>query len=529
MKEIRGIKIKKVQGCQDSKCLICIPITAATNEEAIEEMTAASEYADVLELRIDYITNPDINKLLKHKRKPVIVTNRPKREGGKFLGDEDGRLQLLKSAMEFGADYIDIEHDSAQHFLKLIHPDFTPTSSPPCEGGNKVGVYGCKIIVSYHNFLETPPNLGEIHNELCRAGAHIAKLAVFANDIADNIRVFQLLKSASLPTIALCMGELGLISRILAQKFGSYMTFASLEKGKESAPGQITVHELLNLYRFKKTNDETKIYGLIGNPVAHSISPAIHNTAFAEKGLNWVYIPFKVENVTSAFSGLMEIDIQGCSVTVPHKQSIMKLLDEIDPLARSIGAVNTVVSQNGKFGGYNTDCTAAITALKEAIGRGNLALKGKTILVVGAGGASRAIAFGLHKEDANVIITNRTYEKAVILGKDVGCKYCKMQELSNLKIDILVNATSVGMYPNVDEIPVPVDVLKPGMVVFDIVYNPLETQLLFEAKNRGCIMVNGLAMFINQAAAQFELWTGQKAPKELMTKVAYTKLAANLN
>lgn len=497
-----------MQGHQNTKCLICIPITAATNEAAMEDMTAASEYADVLELRIDYIPNPDVGKLLKHKRKPVIVTNRPEREGGRFLGNEDSRLQLLKNAMELGADYIDIEHDSVQHILNLGH-------------------YGSKIIVSYHNFLETPQNLDDIHKGLCRTGAHISKLAVFANDIADNVRVFKLLKSTNFPTIALCMGEAGLISRILAPKFGSYLTFASLERGKESAPGQITIHELLNLYHFKTTNTETKIYGLIGNPVAHSISPAIHNTAFAEKGLNWVYMPFKVENVTSAFNGLKEIDIQGCSVTVPHKQSIMELLDEIEPLARSIGAVNTVVNRNGKFWGYNTDCAAAIAALKEAIGKGNLALKGKSILVIGAGGAARAIAFGLHSEYANVIITNRTYEKAEILGKDIGCKYCKMHELSNLKIDILVNATSVGMHPNINEIPVPVDVLKPGMVVFDIVYNPLETRLLFEAKNRGCITVNGLAMFINQAAAQFELWTGQKAPKELMTEVSYSKLVAD--
>ncbi|HLG30679.1 MAG TPA: type I 3-dehydroquinate dehydratase [Candidatus Brocadiales bacterium] len=502
----------------NNKCLICIPITAATNEAAIEDMAAASEYADVLELRLDYIPNPDINKLLKHSRKPVIVTNRPKREGGRFSGNENSRLQLLTNAMELGADYIDVEHDSVQHVLNLPYR-------------------GCKIIVSYHNFLDTPLNLDEIYKELCRTGAHIVKLAVFANDMTDNVRVFQLLKSASLPTIALCMGEVGLISRILAQKFGSYMTFASLEEGKESAPGQITVHELINLYRFKKTNTETKIYGLIGNPVAHSISPAIHNAAFAEKGLNWVYIPFKTENIATVFSGLKKIDIQGCSVTIPHKQSIMELLDEIDPLARRIGAVNTVVNRNGKFWGYNTDCTAALIALKEAMpphpiplprgerrGEGDFSLKGKTVLVVGAGGASRAIAFGLHKEDADVIITNRTYEKAEMLGRDIGCKYCKMQELDNLQIDVLVNATSVGMYPNINEMPVPANVLKSGMVVFDIVYNPLETRLLLEAKHRGCITIDGLAMFINQAAAQFELWTGQKAPKELMAGVAYNKL-----
>ncbi len=504
----------------NNKCLICIPITAATNEAAIEDMAAASEYADVLELRLDYIPNPDINKLLKPRRKPVIVTNRPKREGGRFSGNENSRLQLLTNAMELGADYIDVEHDSVQHILNYIYHGFTP----PSEGGDRGGVHGCKIIVSYHNFLETPLNLDEIYKELCRTGAHIAKLAVFANDMTDNVRVFQLLKSASLPTIALCMGEVGLLSRILAQKFGSYMTFASLEEGKESAPGQITVHELINLYRFKKTNTETKIYGLIGNPVAHSISPAIHNTAFAEKGLNWVYIPFKTENIATVFSGLKKIDIQGCSVTIPHKQSIMELLDEIDPLARRIGAVNTVVNRNGKFWGYNTDCTAALIALKEAIGKGNLSLKGKRILVIGAGGASRAIAFGLHKEDADVVITNRTYEKAEMLGRDIGCKYCKMQELDNLKIDVLVNATSVGMYPNINEMPVPANVLKPGMVVFDIVYNPLETRLLLEAKHRGCITIDGLAMFINQAAAQFELWTGQKAPKELMAEVALNLL-----
>ena len=255
--------------------MICIPITAGNAEDTVSEMVSASEYADIVELRIDYIPELQnaltcIEKSLKCKTKPVIVTNRPEREGGKFNGSEQDRLHLLQKAIELGADYVDVEYDSINQISRR-------NSS--------------KVIISHHNFKETPRNLSKIYNDICQHKPDIVKIVTYANDITDNIRIFELLKSANVPTISFCMGELGHISRILTKKFGGMLTFATLERGKESAPGQLTVNELSKIYHFKNINKETKLYGIIGNPVSHSMSPVIHNASFMEKGLNNVYVP----------------------------------------------------------------------------------------------------------------------------------------------------------------------------------------------------------------------------------------------
>jgi len=258
--------------------MICISITARSAEAAVSEMISASNYADIVELRIDYIpelrnAETCIEESLKRKTKPVIITNRPEREGGKFSGSEQERLHLLQKAIELEADYVDIEYDSIQQITRRN---------------------GSKIIISHHNFKETPHNISKIYDGICQQKPDIVKIVTYANDITDNIRIFELLESAKVPTISFCMGELGYISRILTSKFGGFLTFASLEKGKESAPGQLTEDELSNIYHFKEINRETTLYGIIGNPVSHSMSPAIHNAAFTEKGINNIYVPLKI-------------------------------------------------------------------------------------------------------------------------------------------------------------------------------------------------------------------------------------------
>ncbi len=263
--------------------MICIPITARNTEETILEMSLASEYADIVEIRLDYIPEVDNAETcmvasLKSKTKPVIVTNRPEREGGKFNGSEHDRLRLLQKAIELGADYVDVENDSISQIT---------------------GRSNSKLIVSYHNFKETPQDIRKIYNDICKHKPDIVKIVTYANDITDNFRIFELLTTANLPIISFCMGELGYISRILTKKFGGFLTFASLEKGKESAPGQLTVDELSRTYNFKNINKETKLYGIIGNPVSHSMSPAIHNASFMDKELNSVYIPLKILNIGS--------------------------------------------------------------------------------------------------------------------------------------------------------------------------------------------------------------------------------------
>lgn len=503
--------------------MICIPIIADNLESALQDMAEASKVADIIELRVDYMKNPDLKRLLEGRILPVIVTNRPVREGGRFSGNEEERFALLKSATELQADYIDIEHDSVQYL---------------CGGtAHRAPATKTKVIVSYHNFHETPDDLTNVYQRLSQSGADIIKIVTFANTITDNIKIYRLLRQAKMPTISFCMGEYGMISRILYKRFGSYLTFASLKTGKESAPGQVNVHELLNTYQIRKQDKHTSIYGLIGNPVSHSISPVIHNTLFREMNFNGVYVPFKVDDINEFMREFRELHVKGFSVTIPHKESVMGHINEIDPIAQKIGAVNTLINKDGQLAGFNTDCEAAVKVLEDTIQRSssrqsgtgapsekNVLLKGKNVALLGAGGAARAIAFGLKERGTSITIYNRNYERAQSLARDVGCLSRKYEDIHSLFADIVVNATPVGMFPKVNETPLDKSILKPGMVIFDTIYNPLETKLLQEARRQGCTVVGGLPMFVRQAAAQFKLWTGQTPSLELIEKVALGRL-----
>jgi len=262
----------------------------------------------------------------------------------------------------------------------------------------------------------------------------------------------------------------------------------------------------------------TRVFAVIGNPIEHSLSPLIHNTAFSELKVNNVYVAFKVTNVKSAIDSMKELNFGGYSVTIPHKVEVMKYLDEIDSLAKKIGAVNTVVNNDGKLIGYNTDVFGAINALKEKIN-----LEGKKVYVLGAGGAARAIVAGLVEEKAIVTIFNIVPADAEKLANEFNCKWKEWNTVDS-NCGILVNATSVGMSPNVDSMPIDAKLLKKEMLVFDVVYNPLETKLIKEAKKIGCTVVPGLEMFLGQAYAQVKLFTGKEAPRELMKKVLLTEL-----
>ncbi|HHT9146885.1 MAG TPA: shikimate dehydrogenase [Candidatus Wunengus sp. YC61] len=499
--------------------MICIPIIANNLADALHDMAEASMVADIVELRIDYIKNVDLKRLLEKRTKPVIITNRPVREGGKFDGSEEERIALLKHAIRLQADYVDIEHDSIQH----ISTD-TALHAP----SNKT-----KLIVSYHNFRETPDDLTDIYKRLSQSGADIVKIVTHANSITDNVRMYRLLQQSRMPVISFCMGELGIISRILYKRFGSYLTFASLRTGKESAPGQISIHELLNTYQVRKQDKHSAIYGLIGNPVSHSISPIIHNTLFNELNFNGIYVPFKVDNIGDFIREFRGLDVKGYSVTIPHKESVVNHLDVIDAIAKKIGAVNTIVNKGGQLVGFNTDCEAAIKVLEGVNSRGerpfaltkDVHLKGKKVALVGAGGVARAIAFGLKERQAQITIINRNYERAQSLARDVGCLVRKFDDPQALDTDILINATPVGMFPKINETPIDKNKLKSNMIVFDTIYNPIETKLLKEAKAQGCKTIHGLSMFVHQAAAQFKLWTGQMPSVEIIENIAYKHLA----
>ena len=489
--------------------MICVPITAGTTGEAKRALDEAAQVADLAEVRFDYCHNPDVPAILRGKSCPVIATNRPARERGRYRGDEAQRIALLEEAGRLGADYIDIELDSVE----------------------RLGDIGrAKRIVSYHNFTETPSNIGDILSAMRSKGADVVKFATHAKDLVDNVRMLELVRSSDIPIIGVCMGELGLVSRILTCKFGGLLTFATARRGAESAPGQIPAVEMRDFYRVREHGPDTQVYGVIGNPIGHSMSPAIFNESFRALGIDAVYLAFKVDDIETFIHAYKRIGVLGYSVTIPHKQSVLPLMDKVDGLVERVGAMNTVVNRDGKLEGYNTDLLAAVSGIEEAVRAQSRVsgeqcpLKGKTALMIGAGGAGRAIAFGLKDRGAQLTIVNRTASKAELLAADVGCKWRPMADLRQLTADILVNSTSVGMHPHEDASPAPDDILRPGMVVFDAVYNPIETKLLREAKARGCTTVSGFDMFVKQAAAQFELWFGRQAPVHVMAKVVRERL-----
>jgi 3-dehydroquinate dehydratase/shikimate dehydrogenase len=313
------------------------------------------------------------------------------------------------------------------------------------------------------------------------------------------------------------------VCRILGPKFGAFLVFASLGAGRESAPGQVLLRDLLDLYRFRSIGPATTVYGVVANPVAHSMSPAIHNAAFAHGGINAVYLPFRVDDAAEFVPAYRELPVSGYSVTIPHKEAVLPLLDEVQPLARRIGAVNTIVERNGRLVGSNTDWTAAVRAIAGGLPPGT-GLAGQRVLLIGAGGAARAIAFGLVERGCRLTLANRTKERAVRLAADVGCPWVDLADVAAVPYDLFVNGTSLGMHPDVDATPLAARLLRPGTLVFDTVYNPIETRLLREAAAAGCRTVNGLEMFVNQAVEQFELWTATPAPRDVMRAVVEARL-----
>jgi len=378
--------------------------------------------------------------------------------------------------------------------------------------------------VSYHNFKTTPLDLPNIYGKIAQTEPDVVKIATKANSLIDNLRMFDLLRGAALPCIALCMGELGMISRVLGRKFGAMLTYAPIDPQRSTAPGQVSLDDMIALYNYRSITSDAQVYGVIGNPLGHSISPHIHNAAFRSLGISAVYVPFKVEgDVVNFIEACRGLPVQGYSITIPHKEAAMRAMDEIDPIAKKIGAVNTVVNRKGRLNASNTDWTAATEAIESALEDGNLS--GKRVALIGAGGSARAIAFGLKAKGAETCIYNRTVERAERLAREIGCGWRGLDDLADVEADVIANSTSVGMYPNVDATPVPRQALKPGMGVFDAVYNPVHTRLLCDAEECGCRIATGLQMFVNQAVQQFKTWTGLEAPRDLMEAVAREKLA----
>ncbi len=465
---------------------------------------AAAGGADLVELRLDLIPGFELGALLSDRPCPVIVTFRPAREGGRYEGDESERLNVLRQAMALGAEYVDVEHDAAAALERVA---------------------GCQRIVSYHDFEGVPRPLRLLWERLAGLDADVIKIAVTASRIEDNLEVFDLLRGADRPTIALAMGEAGVISRILAGRYGGYLTYACLGS-QPVAPGQVPLADLLGMYRFRAISRETQLYGVMANPVGHSMSPAVHNAAFEALGLDAVYLPLLVDEPVEFLQRFTPLGFRGFSVTIPHKQAVMAGLDEVQPLAARLESVNTVVvDEGGRLFGYNTDVEGALVTIEAALEPGD-SLRGKRVLLVGAGGLGRALAHGLTERRAELVITNRTEERGLALAAEVGAQFVSLDGMAGANPDVLVQTTSVGMHPRIAESIVPAGMLRPGLVVYDAVYNPLETRLLRDARAAGCRTVSGIGHFVNQAAGQFELWTGRKAPTEVMRSVLLERLGS---
>lgn len=494
--------------------LIC-PLTATSIKAMRAEMRAAARAgADTVECRLDFLSPApsaaDVARLLRGAPVDAIATCRPATQGGRFEGAEADRLALLRAAAEAGAKFVDVE-------LGVLCDDWPDAA----------------VILSRHDFETCPDDLDDLADRLDISQAAVNKLAFAATGPQDALRAFDIIRAVEKPTIALAMGEAGLVSRILAKKFRAFGTFAALRAGGESAPGQPTINQLKRLYRWDAVNAGTAVFGLIGCPVGHSMSPAVHNAALAAAGVNGVYVPLLVQPGAESFNAFMEalldrpwMNWRGLSVTIPHKQNALAYLgrDTCDELAARIGAVNTMtVKPDGSVQGHNTDYASAIDALCDAMGIARKRLAGRTVAVLGAGGAARAIVAALASRGAETTIYNRTVSRGESLAREFGARSAPREALDGLDAEIVINCTPIGMHPKTRATPL--KKIPPCVkVVFDTIYNPIETRLLRQARDAGAMTVSGLEMFVNQAAAQFRLWTKRAAPRQVMHDVAVQSL-----
>ncbi|MBX9678350.1 MAG: shikimate dehydrogenase [Gemmataceae bacterium] len=478
----------------------------------MEIQEATKRGARMIELRLDFLSKPpDFKRLMAVKSCPLVATVRRVEDGGRWSRSEEERIVLLRQAIVSGFDWVDLETDIA----------------------DSVRPFGkVQRIVSYHNLRETPADLEQIFETMCKQDADVLKVAVTAQKTSDNIRVLKLLKDAPKPTVALCMGDLGACTRVLNVVLGSPFTYAAFNKERNIAPGILSFMDLKKIYGLDSVGPESKVFGVLGDPVGHSLSPLIHNAGFRKLKQNAVYVPFRVPRgeLESFLKEFDSIPVQGYSVTIPHKEGAARVAGERDASVETTGAANTLLRKSG--GGWkaaNTDTPAAIDSLKANLPKnaegGTTPLSQRTVLILGAGGVARAIAHGLQREGAQVMIANRTSDRAHDLAAEVGCKHVEWDGRMSVVCDTLVNCTAVGMHPNVDESPIHHSFLKSGLFVFDTIYNPETTMLIREAEERGCHVLTGVDMFVRQAGLQFRMFTGKEPPLEAMTDLVRRTLS----
>lgn len=480
--------------------MICVSVGRGRHKMMIaEHRHLAEQGAELVELRLDYLRRAvNLKRLLEDRQCPVVATCRRKKERGRWEGSESDRMMLLRAAIADGADYVDIEMDIA----------------------DKIPRYGAtQRIISYHNFEETPDNIEEIHHRISKLDPDIIKIATTANNPIDNIKVLRLCRDSDIPTTAFCMGDMGLTSRVLCGRAGAPLTYATFSSDRKMAPGQLSFKQMRDEFKYDTIDENTEILGVIADPVAHSLSPVIHNAAIRDKELNMLYLPFRVpkEFLDEFIKICPEMGVRGLSVTIPHKEKCLKSINVLDDNVAGIRAANTIVFNEINAFGYNTDCTAALVSLERKLKElhpEEAPFEGRRFTLLGAGGVARAIAFGLSRKKADVHVCARDYRKSEALADSLKCQSIDWTARANFETSVLINCTPVGMFPKMDESPFEADWFDRNTLVFDTIYNPEQTLFIKHAREAGCPCITGVDMFVRQAAEQFKLFTGIEADIE---------------
>jgi 3-dehydroquinate dehydratase/shikimate dehydrogenase len=495
---------------------VCVAIQAGSAVEMMERAAAALKDAKFLEFRLDSLPKPGtvlgaLTEFLgEYRDVTAIATCRRKDHGGHFAGSSTAELELLLKAAQAGCRIVDLEVESAEEARPAQLEKFR-------EGLRDAGA---ALLVSFHDFARTR-GLEQAADRITAFQPDFVKVVSTAHALADNLAVLRLIedRSRSAHVVGIAMGEEGLVSRVLGPRAGAAFTFASLDDGVETAPGQVTARTLRDLYRLEQLDAATRIFGVAGNPIAHSLSPLMQNAAFRREHVNAVLLPLKVRTLADLLTLVVELPMSGVAVTMPLKQEVLPHLTNMDPLTAKIGACNTLrTGAEGKLYGFNTDVAGVVRPLEK-----RLRLKGARVAVLGAGGAARAAVFGLVEQGAEVVIVNRTHEHAVALARAAKAKALKHEQLAKNRFDVLINSTPCGMTGTRQALPIKEDELNAGLV-FDMVYTPLETPLLKLAASRGIPVIGGLEMFVQQGARQFEIWTGKPAPEAEMLRAVQLAL-----
>jgi 3-dehydroquinate dehydratase/shikimate dehydrogenase len=512
---------------------LCVPIFVESVEQTKRDVAAAIEAgADMIELRADSFDDVDLlTHLLLTTHARFILTRRPVSEGGMNDGADVDRVRFLN---ECAVDQNRINDIELTTYRKFPHAGMRAN---------------WQRIISVHDFLGRPDRLYNLIDELNGSQGDINKIAWMARSIRDNIEAFEILLQRQKPTIALCMGEAGLLSRVLAKKFGAFLTFASLRHSEATAPGQPTIDDMKRLYRWDAIDRDTKVFGVVGSPIAHSLSPAVHNAAFEHESINAVYLPMLVNPGYESFKAFMEsfrafapLDLAGLSITIPHKENALRYLREtgarMDDMSQTIGAVNTIAierdpkSQISNLTSLNTDSDAILDTITSTMSITRDQLGDLRVAVIGAGGTGRTAVAALASCGATVVVYNRTREKADAVAHEFDGRIGKvvaarMEKLCDSCCHVFINATPIGMHPNVDASPLGdrLPNFTSDTLVFDTIYNPAKTKLLRQAEQTSARTVGGMEMFIRQAAAQFQAWTGRAAPVTVMRHSADERLS----